>query len=312
MKWLKRKSIKPSLPGPVVVGGVGGSGTRVLAQCLFDLGYYLGGHLNPALDNLWYTLLLRRSQLFPRSEEGIWKEIDDALRLFGKAMTEGLEGNFSKAERALIDRALRQSLGVSRDSPLKAQRSLLASRPPDPKKFRAWGWKEPNTHIHLAAISRAFPRLKYIHLTRHGLDMAFSRNRGQLQRWGSHFGVPFPERQAEVPAAALRYWVRANRAAIEQAQALLGPRFLLLNFDQLCADPAPQMDRFLGFIEADPGVELRQRLILLPQRPPSTGRYREKPLSIFAPEDIEAVRELGFSVEAPDPGGRAEHEQGGD
>ena len=41
----------PSL-GPVVVGGVGGSGTRVVARMLIDMGLYVGSDLNPSyFDN---------------------------------------------------------------------------------------------------------------------------------------------------------------------------------------------------------------------------------------------------------------------
>lgn len=37
---------------PVAIGGVGGSGTRVVAEIVRSLGYYLGGDLNSANDNL--------------------------------------------------------------------------------------------------------------------------------------------------------------------------------------------------------------------------------------------------------------------
>ena len=45
---------------PLVIGGLGGSGTRVIAQLVNDLGFYLGSHLNEPLDNLWFTFFLRR------------------------------------------------------------------------------------------------------------------------------------------------------------------------------------------------------------------------------------------------------------
>ncbi len=34
------------MTGPVVIGGVGGSGARVVAQILLQLNYYLGSDLN--------------------------------------------------------------------------------------------------------------------------------------------------------------------------------------------------------------------------------------------------------------------------
>lgn len=51
---------KNILPGPVAIGGVGGSGTRVFAEILRGFGFYIGDCLNGALDNLWFTLLCKR------------------------------------------------------------------------------------------------------------------------------------------------------------------------------------------------------------------------------------------------------------
>ena len=50
--------------GPVVVGGIGGSGTRVITQILSGLGYYMGGDLNESEDFLGYTLLFKRKRWF--------------------------------------------------------------------------------------------------------------------------------------------------------------------------------------------------------------------------------------------------------
>src|SRR5947207_2715003 len=50
--------------GPVAVGGVGGSGTRVVAALLREAGVYLGADLNDSLDNLWFRLLFRRAQWY--------------------------------------------------------------------------------------------------------------------------------------------------------------------------------------------------------------------------------------------------------
>src|ERR1700675_795212 len=51
---------------PLVIGGIGGSGTRVAAQLLIELGFYLGDDLNPALDNLTSTFLFKRPRWYGR------------------------------------------------------------------------------------------------------------------------------------------------------------------------------------------------------------------------------------------------------
>ena len=47
-----------------------------------------------------------------------------------------------------------------------------------------WAWKEPNTHIVADLILQLSEHVKYIHVVRNGLDMAWSRNQNQLKFWG--------------------------------------------------------------------------------------------------------------------------------
>jgi hypothetical protein len=294
---LFRPSSAPALRGPIVVGGVGGSGTRVIAECLERMGVYMGDCLNDSLDNLWYTLLFRSSDMFPDHRNA--QEIDRGLALLARAMTRGLKGRPTRAERKLLRRAHKRAKVDRGDQPRKARESLIVSRPPEPDRFHSWGWKEPNSHILLEPLARAFPQMRYVHLVRHGLDMAFSDNVNQLKRWGEHFDSPHPRNRDDLPRAQLRYWVRANRAAVERARELLGERFLLLNFDELCMDPAPHLKRLAGLIGAELRPEILEALSKIPRRPGSTGRYRDHDLSLFDPDDVRAVEELGFTVERP-------------
>ncbi len=44
---------------PVAIGGVGGCGTRLIAEMLMRVGFFLGSDLNESLDNLWFTLAFK-------------------------------------------------------------------------------------------------------------------------------------------------------------------------------------------------------------------------------------------------------------
>ncbi|PLX51195.1 MAG: hypothetical protein C0613_00910 [Desulfobulbaceae bacterium] len=57
-------TVNNSKNGPWVIGGVGGSGTRVVAEIFAALGVYIGNDLNAASDNLLYTLLFKRPRWF--------------------------------------------------------------------------------------------------------------------------------------------------------------------------------------------------------------------------------------------------------
>mgnify|MGYP004007565703 CR=1 FL=1 len=65
---------------PVAIGGIGGSGTRLIASVLRDIGFFLGADLNEASDNLWFTLLFKRMELWPLEENK--EEISRALAIF--------------------------------------------------------------------------------------------------------------------------------------------------------------------------------------------------------------------------------------
>ena len=74
--------------GPVVIGGIGGSGTRVIAEIVALFGFYLGRDLNDASDNLTFTLLFKRPQWF-RKNYLDHRKIFTGLRIFEKSMITG-------------------------------------------------------------------------------------------------------------------------------------------------------------------------------------------------------------------------------
>ena len=79
--------------GPLVIGGVGGSGTRVVVEIAARLGVYTGADLNASGDNLWATLLLRRPAWYLEHLHDGDDEIDVALTILDEAMNGRLEVN---------------------------------------------------------------------------------------------------------------------------------------------------------------------------------------------------------------------------
>ncbi|MBN1562981.1 MAG: sulfotransferase [Anaerolineae bacterium] len=286
------------LPGPIVVGGVGGSGTRVVAQMLLKLGVYLGRDLNISDDNVWFTVLFRNPGWLARADEAA---IQRRMAIFERAML---------GEHAL---SLRDLLGVSRAAVsiayqnrnwknvryLKRIWTFVRAHRVDMGCYAAWGWKEPNTHVYLRQLNAHFPDLRYIHTIRNGLDMAYSANQQQVINWGALAGIELPDLPELLPRASLEYWVKANQTAIEYGQTQLSEHFYLLNFDALCANPSEEIDKLLTWL-ALPGAiteEQRESLYKLPQTPPSVGRYKQHDLSIHRAESLVAVRALGFPVD---------------
>lgn len=286
-----------TLPYPIVIGGVGGSGTRVVAQMLRDLGVYLGADLNPALDNLWFTVLFRKPVWFRR----LYGARDDAIHFRLHRFARAMQGHrpdivdmyiFTRAAIHITFQDLHwKHVRFLRHIPsfARAGRINLA-------EYTSWGWKEPNTHLYLDLLTEHFPDLHYIHTIRHGLDMAYSNNQQQMQRWGTQLGITPPRNADDIPRASLDFWVAANQRAIEIGRAHLHERFLLLNYDALCDDPAPHVTQLLTFLGLEPAAADLDHLVRLPQRPKSVGRYQDHDLSVHDPASIQAVRDLGFGV----------------
>jgi len=154
-----------------------------------------------------------------------------------------------------------------------------------------WGWKEPNTHLFLGALIENIRGLKYIHILRNGLDMAFSSNQGQLRNWGAYMlGTDAP--LTVTPENSLSYWIAANERAIEIGQRL-GNRFLLMKYEDLCAYPEREIARLFAFANIAEDVAPYAALIA----PRSIGRHKQHELSHFLPSQIahmESIMKIAF------------------
>jgi len=273
---------------PVAIGGIGGSGTRVIAGILQDLGYFMGHDLNDALDNLLFTLLFKRQSLWPL--ESHQAEIDHLVSTFVRLTTggEGLSDSEMEMVQACVAEATDEhplSWRAQRlEKILQVQRTSLAGG-------AKWGWKEPNAHIVLHCLNRKIPGIKYVHVMRHGVDMALSSNQNQLKLWGRNF----LGREVQIgPGDSLRYWCAVHRR-LQGFQEVMGARFLLLNFDNFCRNPESGLRNLASFLGADLGV-IRDLALNKIQAPDTLGRYQSADMSMFEDQDLEYVQKMGFAI----------------
>jgi len=285
---------------PVAIGGTTGSGTRIPAQILQQAGMYLGADLNDSRDNLWYTLLLKRPRWLP---DRIWAqshEIFGGLSIFEKAMEGRLRPN--RAERHYIalaaDEISRHGFNSRRDGegdwPEERVQSLNRSRRLRPPAER-WGWKEPCSMLLVTQMHRFFAEVLYVHVLRHPLDMAFRTDQQDAYTWGRLFGLDPPYEPG--PVLPLRYWLAANERVLEQATMLLGDKFLVLRYEEFCRNPREGVEGLLSHVGIEAETAELDTLSTIPRVSPTSGRYREKDLSVFDEEDLERVRALGFKIE---------------
>jgi len=263
-------------PGPLVISGTGGSGTRVLAKAALDAGCYLGDTVNIALDCTAFTSMWGR----PFSPEVLRRVSGRMMRpdeLFGASLPRYVARGthpLSESERSvLVDDLLRRLAWLLRNRPS-----------PD----APWGWKFPGSIHYLPLFDEVFPRMRFIHLVRDGRDMAFSKNQIQLRGYGRLFiGSDADELPEPVRSALL--WNRMNMDAARYGRAAMGERYLVVRFEDLCADPAQELSRvwrFMGF-PAAVSPEVAARSVSYRGQ---LGRWRQHP-------DQELVREVSARAE---------------
>lgn len=273
-------------PARIAIGGIGGSGTRVLAAIVRDLGYCFGPELNGPLDNLWFTRLLANRMAPWCDDETLAKRYD----AFRSAMTVYARG--TKVASAMVYKQL-ASEGLG--GPLCAGAyDDFRSEALAPDSNIRWAWKEPKTHMCIDRILNLDPGLYYFHVVRNGLDMAYSKNQTQLRIWGQEV---LGDKFEQSPRGSLRFWCWAHRRILALTESMPS-RCMLVNFDELCRAPDHEIGKVLDRLNIAATRTLLDDLSKRVVPPASVGRHKGNPSTDFDIEDIDFVGRLGFPVYA--------------
>lgn len=272
---------------PVVIGGLGGSGTRLIAAILQQLNFDMGSDLNRTNDNLAFTFLFKRPELWPVQEH--IPEIRQAMDVFFKT------GFF---RTPLDNKEIRLIHEIARINSLKHPADWLEKRLENLEKQSKhlqqpthWGWKEPNTHIFLPALADCVAELKYIHVMRHGLDMANSTNQSQVNLWG-HL-LTGEEITGPTPQISFHYWCAVHRRVLQVSRNMRS-RFYLLNYDDFCFQPEQELGSLLDYLEMEVADKVFSELVQMVNPPATIGRYKSRPEISARADDITLLKQLGF------------------
>lgn len=195
----------------IFIGGVGGSGTRVIANILKDNGIYIGTNLNNSLDNLDWpgdNILIKDNNLTFEKKLNILRE---SFGLFIDKMIH---------DQSLSDCSNRDTLAI----------------------------KVPGSFYYMPFLFKIFKNSCYVHLIRNGLDMAFSSNKNQLKNWGGMFNVSFDTTNKE--SQQLKYWIRSNEYALN-IQKQFPDSFHLVKFENICDHTHSEIDSLFEYLGLD-------------------------------------------------------------
>ena len=242
---------------PCVVGATGGSGTRVIARLAALGGLSIGGDRNEFEDALPIERFLDR-WIVP-----FW--------LGGgaeppHAAPPGIEGAFAAA--------------------------LAEQLAGDGDHAGPHGWKSPRSLYLLPFLAQRLPNLRFLHVVRDGRDMALSANQLQLARYGATLLPPIAQEWSE-SERSIALWARVNAWAADVG-ARLGPAYLRVHWEDLCARPAVLTGRVFRFFDLPGDARRAARLV---ETPASPGRWRRAdPKLVARLEEIAgpALERLGY------------------
>lgn len=298
----------------IVIGGVGGSGTRLIAMIVASLGLDIGNDLNESYDNLTFGLFFKRRDILKISDEDFSK----LLILFEKSF---LSKDYTKDEMKSIYKSTNRfkTRGMKNYFLERVNNIMLKNQPKmisdlienyDSKieninnsnnlnnsniKFHlsGYGFKAPNSHIILERLIHFYPKMKYIHLIRNGLDMAFSENQNQVKLWGNMYLSELDF--SNIHYASLKYWCIVHKKILEIGERMGPDNFLLINFDKMCTKPNKWLKILCKFLNISPRCSIGLKYLINPPSD-SIGKFRKYDISIFDPADIAFVKELGFDI----------------
>jgi len=224
----------PAVGGPLVVGALGGSGTRAVVDILREAGVFLGGTLDPLTnDSLAMRAFLYRwfRPLVQAHETG---------KPFSKRAFDWLETAVSLHLEAM------------------------------PEATQLWGWKNPRSMWLIPFFQERFPSMRFLHLVRDPRDMALSRNRFLLRTQGRFL---LSSGSGSDPVAdQLQLWTRGNTLARDAGSQLQTGHYMVLRYEELCLEPAQSAARILSFLGIRSSSDLIERCTALVQPAKGLGR----------------------------------------
>lgn len=225
---------------PVIIGALGGSGTRVFTRIARHAGIFMGSRLNsyedsePIIDfyDAWASPYLQVGGCLPDAAQ---KTAEDKF--------------FECLEHHLVGLP-------AHDSP--------------------WGVKVPKSILMIRFWCQIFPDAKFIHVIRSGLDMTYSADHNQLHSYGDL--VLSQEEQNYSPGLkAISYWCNVNLSAASFGEADLEDRYLRIRFEDLCTEPVRIVGQLFDFLKASDRSTLPAATAEV-SFPETIGRWRTHPV----------------------------------
>jgi hypothetical protein len=262
---------------PIAVIGMHRSGTRLLVDVLDKLGIFMGADRQADAESVTFMLI----------NEGI-------LHQCGAFWSEPMAAHFVLARPDAVAQfaaSAREALAAQLGQYMGRSRWHLEARG---SEWPAFGWKDPRNTFTLPVWKEVFPKLRTIHIVRHGVDVAASLARRHAQALRAATGESVPSaltvirdhalgvlssRRGWTLAEALTMWEQYVEKAREESAAL-DERALEIRYEELLLQPERVISAIATFCRVAAPAE---HALLGGVEPSRAFAYRRDPeLTAFA------------------------------
>ena len=246
---------------PLVIGGMGGSGTRVYRLISILAGYNMNSCPN----------FLR--PLFGAEKSSEMHDNYLLLKYFyDKWVDSYRHGDLSSYQKKLMQWQLRASLWFC-----------------ELEKSEKWGWKNPRTIYLIDFFANMYPNMRFIHVIRDGRDHAFHPSFS----YNPHKSFLLAPEEINLPDHQRKAlsWSRTHELAEKMAEKHLPGRYLQAKLEDLCKDPLNESKRILNFLGVS-NPELEKAAASIVKTPSSLGRWKNEPSDRVAEVDRVVGKEL--------------------
>jgi hypothetical protein len=259
------------LPPPVVILGMHRSGTTALTEMLSQAGLEVGRDIDVLHESAHFQQINIRLLGLAGAR---WTDVGPFLDRVGDAA-------FRRTCRSVAEDRLRKGFA----------RRFLGWPMHRAAAGTAWGWKDPRTCITVAVWHEVFPEARFLHITRHPLDVAISlKTREERRRQRGKR----PEPTSGELSHSLDLWETYVRSAATMRSA--GSRYHEVRYEDLMADPGALLPGILRFCGLDDGPDTVAAAASLADGT-RTRRFDEEPYRSMtaAVAGIPLARELGYA-----------------
>jgi hypothetical protein len=241
---------------PLVIGAVGGSGTRVFSKISRHAGVFMGEHVDDQEDS------------------------QPVSRFYGEFASDYLAAN------GRLDERRRDQLSARLAECLSEHLEGL------PGPDHQWGVKNPRSILMLPFWHERFPAMRFLHVVRDGRDMAYSDQENQIRRHGGPvLGADVDRPQ---PERAILWWARINGAAADFGEAKLGRRYMRVRLEDLCARPKRTIRSLFDFLGSEARLKPAMAEVIPPPSLGRWRKHPDAEVSRLAMLGRDALERFGY------------------